>query len=157
MSPDKFNVDIPDVVVTEILGLLAQVEDRLAPYEVALPDDEQKHLPKISDESIPFAQKTDGYMDSEPAYNPAFVSVAETHKDFRNFSKVNPIHAKLSGLRNKVSKIMIAAGSDAMIQFLGYYSSVRQAAKTGVPGAKVIYDDLALRFPGRKKATPSTP
>jgi hypothetical protein len=157
MSPDKFNVDIPDLVVTQILDLLNQVETKLAPFEVALPDDEQKHLPKISDESIPFAQKTNGYMDTDPAYNPAFVNVTETHKDFKNFTKVNPIYAKLSGLRNKVSKIQIASGSDAMIQFLGYYNSVRQASKNGVPGAKVIYDDLALRFPGHKKVTPPTP
>lgn len=157
MSPDKYNVDIPDAVITSVLDLLAQVETKLLPFYVAISEDEKKHMPKIADETIPFAQKVDGYMDSEPIYNPPFVNVLETHKDFKNFTKLQAVREKINGLAGKVVNMSIASSSDSYIQFLGYFNSVGQAARNGVPGAKVIYDDLALRFPGHKKATPPTP
>ena len=156
MAANNFNTDIPPAVIANILNLLGQAETALAPFVVPLSEEQKKHLPKIADKTIPFAEKADAYLDSEPKYNPPFISVPETHKDFKNFQKVQPMLKKINGLKKEINDIAIVAGSDAIIQFLAYYNSVQQAAKQGVPGAKTIYDELSARFPGRGK-TPTQP
>ena len=51
------------------------------------------------------------------------------------------------------------AGSEAYTAALAYYQSAKTAAKRKIPGAEVIYRDLAERFPGapRKQSQPPTP
>lgn len=154
MAANKFNVDIPDALIADILNLIEQLNTKLAPFFQNISEAEKKHIPKIADETIPFAEKANGYLDTDPQYNPPFIDVVETHKDFKNFVKIHPVQEKLQGLTQNVVNIGIVAGSDAYIQFLAYYNSVRQATKNGVAGAKEIYDELAKRFPGHKKVTP---
>jgi len=157
-NPGHYIVDVPDAVVADVINKLKAIEDILRPYFVALSENEKRHLLKMSDETIPFAEKVNGYMDSEPQYNPPFISVPETHKDFANFVKLRPVIERIQGLENEVSNMDICAGSDSYIQFLAYYNSVKEAGKRGIPGAKTIYDELSKRFPGaRKKPTPPTP
>jgi len=157
-NPGHFIVDVPDTVVTDVISRLRAIEDIMRPYFVALSENEKKHLSKIADETIPFAEKVNGYMDSEPQYNPPFISVPESHKDFANFMKLRPVVEKIQGLENEINNMDICAGNDSYIQFLAYYNSVREASKRGIPGAKAIYDELSKRFPAtRRKPTPPTP
>jgi hypothetical protein len=154
MAANNFNTDIPDAVIAQVLSSLAAADAALAPYKVALTEAQKKHLPTIGDGTIPFAEKTDAFMDSAPKYNPPYVDVTETHKDFKNFQKIHPVIQKLDSIRKDANDISIAAGSDAYVQYLAYYSSVGKAAEQGVPGAKTIYDELGARFPSRTKPTP---
>ena len=157
MAANLYNVDVPDAVITQALTLLTQLETLLKPYFVTISEEQKKHTVKISDKTIPFATKADAYIGTEPKYNPPFIDINETHKDFKNFLKLNPVMQKIQGLDKEISNMDIAAGSDALIQFLAYYASVQKAAEMGVPGAKPIYDELATRFPGRKKGNPPPP
>src|ERR1035437_8805209 len=157
MAANNFNIDIPDSVIAQILGLLIQAGTLLDPYKQAITEAGKTHLHAIADKSIPFAEKSDAYLDSEPKFNPPYIDIVETHKDFKNFQKVHPLCQKVNGLQKELKDIDIAAGSDAYGTFLEYYKSVRTAAKHGVPGAKTIYDDLSQFFPGHKKQIPPVP
>jgi len=151
MSANKFNTNIPDKVIDEVLSDFLKIEKALAPYTVTLTETEKKHMPKIADKTISFAEKVDGYLDTEPKYNPPYIDVAETHKDLKNFQKLLPVIEKAQGVEKIIGNISVAAGSDALVQFLAYYSSVKKASEQGVAGSKTIYDELAKRFPGRPK------
>jgi len=152
-----YNVDIPDQVINDVMSKLNDINTIMLPYYQTMSEEEKKHLPKIADETIPFAEKADGFLDTEPKYNPQFIDIQETHKDFKNFQKVHPVLEKIQGMEKNFTNITISAGSDAMIQFLAYYNSVKRAAKIGVPGAKAIYDELRKRFPGGPGRPPVIP
>ncbi len=154
MAANNFSSDIPDAVIAQITALLVQIETAIAPYAVSLTEDQKKHLAKISDKTLPFAEKTDAYLDSNPQFSPPYIDVAETHKDFKNYQKIHPIMIKTDGLKKTMNDIGIAAGSDAYVQFQAYYSSVQKASQQGVTGAKTIFDELAKRYPGHKKTVP---
>lgn len=157
MAANVFNTDITDDQIIEIKNKITELEELIAPFVVNLSDEEVKHLPKISDGTLAFAEKADGYITTDPNYNPPFINITETKKDFANFVKVRPVIEKIQGVERKLVNIGIAAGSDSFVQHLAYYNSVAQAAKQGVAGAKVIYDELAKRFPGRPKKVVTTP
>ena len=157
MAANKFNTDIPDSVIADVQAKITEINDLLKPYYVDLSQDEKDHLPKIADKTLSFAEKTDGYLDSEPKFNPAYIDVTETHKDFANYKKVLPVIEKFQALEDNLININVAAGSDAFIQYLAYYSNVREADKRGIPGAKAIYEELSKRFPGRKKKSEEPP
>ena len=150
-------IDIPDTVVADILAKLTVIDNILAPYKVVISPSQKKHMSKIADATIAFADKTNGYMDTAPAFNPPFVVVSETHTEYANFKKVSPVVEKLKGMYTDVTNISIVSGSDAYTQFLAYYNSVKKATDLGIPGAKTIYDDLAKRFPGRPTTPPVPP
>ena len=154
MSANHFHTDIPDAVITDVMTKLGEINTALNPYKVVISEADKKHMPKIADKTLAFAQKTDGYMDTNPQFNAPFVDVAETHKDFQNYNKVHPVIEQVVKLSLDIQNIGIAAGSDAFTQYLGYYGSVHKASDQGIPGAKAIYDELAKRFPGHKKPLP---
>ena len=154
MAGDKFNVDIPDQIIQDATALLDQVDTVMQPFFQHITNKEKRYLPKISDELSPFANKVNRYIDTNPEYNPPFLDVVETHKDFMNFRKVRPLLERVQALEREVADIGIVAGSDAYIHFLSYYNSVKKASELGEPGASTIYEELSKQFPGRKKKTP---
>jgi hypothetical protein len=60
----------------------------------------------------------------------------------------------LSQLSEKLDDTTMEAGSEAFSAALVFYNAVKAAAKAGVPGMKVVADDLQARFPRRTAAKP---
>ncbi|POY37499.1 hypothetical protein C3K47_06970 [Solitalea longa] len=60
-------------------------------------------------------------------------------------------------LASNIDDMSLLCGSDAYVSSLGFYNSIKQAAKMNVPNAKPIYDELQKRFPGRPTAKQAEP
>jgi hypothetical protein len=54
----------------------------------------------------------------------------------------------LAQLLIQIKDTIILAGREAYTHSLLFYNNAKLAAKNNVPGAKEIYDDLKVRFPG---------
>ncbi len=147
----QYNVDIPDQVINDVMSKINDINNLMQPYYQTMSEQEKKHLIKIADESIPFAEQADGFLDTEPKFNPQFINIPETHKDFKNFQKLHPVVEKIQGMEKNFINTLISAGSDAMIQYLAYYNSATEATKRGIPGAKAVYEELSKRWKGRKR------
>ena len=90
-NPDQqfgvFHVDIPDSVLAEVSTHIEAINGLMKPYFVPISEEQKDHLIPMADEGIPFGDKVNTYMDSEPKYNAQYVDVPETHKDYSNFKK----------------------------------------------------------------------
>ena len=51
---------------------------------------------------------------------------------------------------DRLDDTMTLSGSEAYGAVLTFYNYIKGAAKSNVPGAQTIFDDLSTRFPGRK-------
>jgi hypothetical protein len=145
------SIQIPAAELKKMLDAFKIIESVLKPYLIALTPEERKQLPKMSDKTVPFVEKTLDYAKSNPQFAPAYMSIPELKIDIEAVYTLTQVARPLDQLREGLSDTTMLAGSEAYIAALAYYNSVKQAAKMNVPGARAIYDDLSKRFPGRPK------
>ena len=137
------------------MELLAQLKE-LFPFGIKLSVEESKHLPKLDDARIPFADKGLFYGEQQPMVVPPFTNLAEYKKDMDFFKATRRVGAELLSLTEMVTDSRTAAGSDAYQAALSIYNSAKGAAKQGVPGTQTIVDEMGKLFDGQRNNTKSS-
>lgn len=143
---EKINNPIPDDVYAQAMEKIKSAATDLKPYLLALTADERKKLPKMSDGTEPFVDKSMDYTTTNPEFKPAYVSAEKFSVDMDTREKTRKLMNPLDQLLSDLNDTCTQSGSEAYSAALGYYNSVKQAAKMSVPGSKPIYDDLKKRF-----------
>lgn len=147
---NRISVEIPPDVLAKVLENIEEIRKMLETYLIALSPEERHSIPKMSDRTLPFVEKTIYYVGTDPQFAPAYMQTAELFKDIKAVEDLNKIFRPLEQIVSNLDDSKMLAGSEAYITALSYYNGVKQAAKMDVPDAKVIYEDLNKRFPGRK-------
>jgi hypothetical protein len=129
----------------------------LLPFLLNLTAQERKELFKLGDKGLGFDEKCKTYMTNNPALVPGFVTVAEVDKDRALRLALLDIQRELASLLEAVDDTVMVLGSEIVMADLSFYQNVKQAAKRGVLGIDVIFNDLQERFPGTRKTTTPTP
>ncbi len=145
------SIQIAPAELKKVLDAFKTIESILKPYLIALTPEERKQMPKMSDKTLPFVEKTLDYAQSNPQFAPAYMSVSELKIDMDAVAVLTQIYRPIEQLSEGINGTVMLAGSEAYIAALAYYNSVKQAAKMNIPGARPIYEDLSKRFPGRPK------
>jgi hypothetical protein len=138
--------EIPAEDLKAVQDALTSVETIFAPYLLALTADQRRRIPKMSDGSAPFVNKTMDYATEESKFAPPYLSVEEMRKDFNAVTHLTQILRRVDKLQSNLNDTLMLAGSESFVAALSYYNSVKMAARMNVPGAKPIYDDLSKRF-----------
>lgn len=134
------------------MQLLAELKS-LFPFSIKLSVDQSKHLSKLDDARIPFADKGIFYGEKQPMIVPPFTDLGEYKRDLDFFKATRRVGAELLSIAEMVSDSRTAAGSDAYQAALSIYNSAKGAAKQGVPGTQTIVDEMGKLFNGQGKAT----
>ena len=137
---------IPDEVMTDVSQKLSEVNTALQPYLIALTPDERREIPKMSDKTIPFVEKTLDYTVSDPEFAPPYMKREELANDMKAHAQLTELFRTVQQLYNGLDDTAMEAGAESYVTALSYYNAVKQAAKMNIPGAKSIYDDLRKRF-----------
>jgi hypothetical protein len=122
------------------------LQNVLMPYLVTISTEERKTLPKMSEKTVPFVKKVLEYCSTHPEFAPTYLSIPELQKDVDAFDALNKIGMPFEELSTSITDTTILAGSEAYIAALSYYNSVKQAVKMNQANAKVIFDDLKVKF-----------
>ena len=148
---NSISIEIPDGDIQIVKDALKLIETTLAPYLIALTPEERRAIPKMADGTEPFVSKVLEYSKEEPQFNPSYLNVAEMEKDYKATFQLLPILKDLLMLVDNVRDTSTLTGSECYKSSLTFYNSIKQAAKTNVPNAKAIYDDLKQRFEANGK------
>ena len=154
---NKINFIIPDEVVTQSTQKLNEIAAMLQPYLIALSPEERRTIPKMSDKTIPFVEKTLEYCETAPQFAPPYMDRQALAGDMKVTQQLTPLLRTIKAMNDGLDDTIMEAGGEGYINALGYYNSVKQAAKMNVPGAKSIYDDLSKRFEKAKTGNGTTP
>lgn len=154
-NSNRVTEPVPASVIAEVLAKLKEVKTLLQPFMEALTPDERRTLPKMSDKTVAFVEKVNLYTKNNPEFAPAFMHADELHADLDMVVGLRPILDICEQLCSNVDDTNMLAGSEAYVQALMYYNSVKLAARTGQPNAKPIYEDLSIRFPGTTRKASS--
>lgn len=150
---NKLSVQLAPAAATAIATAIQTIQTNL-PFLLNLTADERKELPKMGDKTVAFVNKALEYAKQNPQVVPAFMNVPEFAKDVDLVNALTKIAFPLSQLSEKLDDTTMEAGSEAFSAALVFYNAVKAAAKAGVPGMKVVADDLQARFPRRTAAKP---
>lgn len=150
-TPNRVSIEIPAAIVADVTNKLNEVRTLLQPYLKALTVEERRTLAKMSDKTIAFVTKVEGYSGTNPEFAPNFMEVPEFEKDMQLVHQVKPLLDICEQLASNLDDTSMLGGSEAYMASLLYYASVKMAAKNGQPGARSIYDDLSVRFPGSSR------
>lgn len=134
---------------------LTSLQTVLAKYIIALTPTQKKEMAKMSDKSIAFVEKVSDYKTSNPEFVPAYMDVAEFDKDLKAVRELREFQRITEQQNSSLVDTIMLCGSEAYKAALGYYNSVKQAAKMNVPAAADVYSDLKKRFV--KSSTQVTP
>ena len=77
---NRISATLSNADITAINNAIQVLHDKL-PFLIGLSDADRETMPKMSDKSEGFHEKTKGYMKSNPECTPAFVEAAEVAKD----------------------------------------------------------------------------
>ncbi len=125
---------------------IANLEERLGPYLSILADDDKDNIFKQSDKSTDFVNKALDYNGTNPQFGPRYLDGAEFAQDQANFLKLRHVSRRLNSLADGLQNTTVLLGADAIESALDYYNGARQAAESGQPGARPVFDDLRTRF-----------
>jgi len=132
---------------------LAQVQTKieealalLRPFAVNISTDERGRMIHLGEKSLAFVEKAHDFASHNPGLVPAYLNMAAFDADFADahgyWTVLNTVHQ----LELMLDNIETAAGSEAYKAALAFYNYTHDAAKQGIAGAEVIYDDLKTHF-----------
>ncbi len=157
MNTEKKNVlNVEATDMQEINQAIEVLKTKLLPFLEVATKEELKVLPKMKDKSFAFVTKTYEHCSIHPLLVPNYVDkeLFRTHieslEQLRNL--LNPIKQFQNGLEDTITVM----GSDAYNMALSVYASIKTASKNNVTGAKVVYEDLKVRFVHKTIAKPKS-
>jgi hypothetical protein len=153
---NRISIEIPAKVTAEVLAKFREIETLLKPYTMMVPEEEKNSLLKLGDKTLPFVNKTVGYMDTASEYSPSYLDTAEFKRDNRALQALDQMYQPAVQVLKMIEDTRALAGNDAYSAALVYYNAIKQASLNGITKAKVIYEDLSQRFPGRPRKAAET-
>lgn len=153
---NRISATLADDDLAAIHEALNALRARL-PWLLSLTTAERVALAKLGDKSVGFDEKCRTYMASKPEFLPGFVSAAEVDKDRVLRTQVQRVLADVRALADQLDDTLMVLGNELWLADLAYYQNVRAAARRGIPGAEIIYEDLRARFPGAPRQTQTEP
>ncbi len=120
---------------------------------VNLTAQQRLEIAKMGDKTFSFVNNALTYAGQNPALVPAFLNIAEANKDYQLAKELNLVYQQLNTLLKSVEDAMMVAGGEAYDAALIFYSAVKGAQRSNLPGAAAIYNDLKTQFPRGVKPT----
>jgi hypothetical protein len=125
---------------------------------INLTPEQRQRYARVAYEMIPWIEKCNHYMITNPVLKPAYIDIAEFNKDLKARTDLYPLFTKIRSLLEMLDDTILLLGSDLYTNSIAFYRSVGVSAKADVPGATSVYQDLAQQFPGRpRKHSGETP
>ncbi len=158
MLENKISIVITDLqkenVITHITDAAA-----LLPGLLSLTPGQREKMLKLGDKSYGFNDNAYAHYEQHGNFMPSYVESAEYTIDVNARKQLYSIRSVVQAFLDDIDDSLMIVGSEEFYVALEYYNSVKRGAKSNVPAAKGIYDDLKGRFPGRggNPEVPPTP
>ncbi len=143
---NRISLKINSTDTAAIKQAINTLDRLLKPHLKALKVEERRQLPKVADGNLPFVEKAMDYAESDAEFAPKYLNIPEMRVDYNAVDLLTSFIRPLEQLVDNLEDSITISGSELYVSSLTYYQSIKQAAKTNVPGAKAIEEDLAKRF-----------
>jgi hypothetical protein len=98
-------------------------------------------------------EKAFEFAEANPTLCPSFLDMAAFRIDMGDATGLRVVRNDSRQTLELLDDIVLLAGSEAYQASLAFYNYIKLLASQDVPRAKAIYEELKVRFPGRKKSS----
>jgi len=153
---DLISLELSNEEIGKIDDSLTEIETVIKGKIIALQTEERNQYGRVGESTQVWISKIYEYMISKPELVPAYINVTEFNKDLKARLMIVPRIVRLNAIVNGLEDTSILLGTDLYIAAIAYYRNIKLLKQQNIPGAKVIYEDLSLKFPGRPKSVKAT-
>ena len=146
MNENHLNFTLSEADQKTFIEAVKTINTLIEPFKVVLTDKDRRTLPKMSDGTVPFAEKAASYAVSHPEFKPDYVDADILALNLQGFKLSRKLLTPLLQLVRKLEDISISSGSETYSSSLSYYRNVQVQALDKREGAKVVYEDMQQRF-----------
>lgn len=151
-SADNLEFVLTSAEEQQVLEALTTLERILGPKLITLSAQDIKRLPKASDGTLPFIEKSLDLAEQQPQFAPAYINIPGLRLDLEGYRRLSSLIRQLRPLLDNLNATTIKLGSEAYVAALGYYGAAQQAQRQNVSGAQAVVDTLKARFEANGKA-----
>jgi hypothetical protein len=145
---NKISVAISAATVTEVRNKLEEISTLLKDVLTTnLTAVDRQNMLKMGDKTVAFVGKTLEFAANNPTLVPSYLDLGEAKNDFVLVTDLRSVLQGLTALQRGLEDTQMVAGSEAYDAALMFYSSIKGACRSNVPGAQAIYDELKVQFP----------
>lgn len=148
---NKISLSISEADMQAIQAAIKTLQDKLLPLLVQLDAEDRQEINKMGDKTVSFVTKAYEHALQNPDLVPSYMDLAEMKIDLDAVETLRQLGNPLGQLAQFVNDSRMLAGSEALREALAFYNAVKGAAKLKVGASQQIYEDLSVRFPGKRK------
>lgn len=139
------NAALPQEVVAQIEAKVAEIE-QLMPYLLGLSTTDRQKLNILGRKSTQFVQRAVESVRQNPELAPSFLDAEVLERNYALYNNLLTVLEPVQQLERMISDTLMVAGNRAYTDALDYYNTVKRAAKSNVPGAEAVSENLKTRF-----------
>ena len=154
---NRISLELPDSNRQAIAAAIQVLQEQLLPHLIALSREDRSSLHKMGDRTVAFVRKAADYAQAD-AHRPSFLDMEEMDRDLSAVQTLTGFARTLGQIASNLDDSIMAAGAEAYAAALVYYQSTKAAARSRVPGAQAILDELSQSLPvhsGPRKPVPA--
>jgi len=139
------NAALPTTVVVQIEAKIAEIK-QLMPFLIGLSSEDHQSLYILGRKSTQFVQRSVESVRQNPELAPSFLDAEVLENNYMLYNNLLTILEPVQQLERMIADTSMVAGNLAYKDALDYYNSVKRAAKSNVPGAEAVNENLKVRF-----------
>ncbi len=145
MKNSLVNGALPLEVAVQIEAKIAEIK-QLMPYLVGLSTTDHQKLNILGRKSTQFVQRAVESVRQNPELAPSFLEAGALERNYALYNNLLTVLEPVQQLERMISDTLMLAGNLAYKDALDYYNTVKRAAKSNVPGAEAVSENLKTRF-----------
>lgn len=158
MTPDN----LADITITaqdkaDLATHLTAAAAILAKYTIGLPAGQKRDFPTIGPERKAMVADFITSMNAHADLVPGYLDMVQVNKDAAARTDLLAGYETMKEMSGGVEDTLHALGSDLLLAFMAYYSSVQSAAKRNVPGATEVLATVQQHVPRGWKIKKTAP
>lgn len=145
MTFQKFNAEIAPDTVTNVMSMIAGIDENL-PFLVGLTRNERRKSAKMSRKLVDFVNRSVMYAGENPQFVPPFISRDLMLRDHDMVEALRQILVKLGVIYERIKDTLLITESQLYAMARVFYKSVKAAASEKSGDAEVIARDLSFHY-----------
>ena len=146
MKQNLVSFSLTDESFSALKQKLAEVGEKIDEFALELHITDKNTLKAMGNRSLPFTEYAYMMASQRKDLIPSYMDMEEFNKDMILFKQSRELLQMVEIIRERLIDTSTASGADAFSTARKFYTAVKGAVKSEIPGSTVIYDEMRKRF-----------
>jgi hypothetical protein len=140
------NQPVPDELIEKLGGLFAEIREILEEHAAHLRALDRSRLLGVGIKTQGFIKRIHELAESNPEFIPYYLSPEKLREDYDYYTSILSLYEGSNQINELLRRITILSGHVSRTNSLGYYATLREAAKRRIDPAERMYKEMEVFF-----------